>query len=78
MLFEPRLAYSRLRPGGLLIADDIEWNDAFDIFHRESCHSNDRMIVVNRGYADMGIIAKAMSEAQPHFAGTNLDSPKRG
>ena len=58
MLFELHLAYSHLRPGGLLIADDIEWNDAFDIFQRESCHSSDRIIVVNRGYADMGIIAK--------------------
>ena len=59
MLFELRLAYSHLRPGGLLVADDIEWNDAFDIFDRESCHSNDRIVVVNRGYADMGIIVKA-------------------
>lgn len=32
MLFEFELAWEWLNPGGILVADDITWNDAFDRF----------------------------------------------
>ena len=32
MLFEYRLAWRRLRPGGLLVSDDVFWNPAFWAF----------------------------------------------
>lgn len=35
MSFEYRLAWGHLRPGGLLLSDDIGWNDAFYRFCRE-------------------------------------------
>jgi predicted O-methyltransferase YrrM len=35
MLFEYRTAYPRLRPGGLLISDDVLWNAAFSQFSGE-------------------------------------------
>ena len=35
MLSEYHAAYPRLRPGGLLISDDADWNHAFSQFMRE-------------------------------------------
>lgn len=32
MMFEYELAYEWLAEGGVLLSDDISWNDAFDIF----------------------------------------------
>lgn len=32
MMFEYELAYEWLEPGGLILSDDISWNDAFDVF----------------------------------------------
>lgn len=32
MMFEFELAWEWLRPGGVLVADDIDWNDAFERF----------------------------------------------
>lgn len=32
MMFEFELAWEWLRPGGIIFADDIHWNDAFDVF----------------------------------------------
>lgn len=34
MLFEYRVAWRRLRPGGLLLSDDVSWNRAFWAFTR--------------------------------------------
>ena len=34
MLFEYRLAWRHLRPGGLLVSDDVFWNPAFWLFTR--------------------------------------------
>jgi len=36
MLFEYREAWKHLRPGGLIISDDIDWSPAFDQFIRET------------------------------------------
>lgn len=32
MMFEFELAWEWLRPGGVLVADDVDWNDAFESF----------------------------------------------
>ena len=47
MIFEFELGWEWLEPGGVLIADDISWNDAFQIFIKEKecdsglIHGND-------------------------------------
>lgn len=33
MMFEYELAHEWLRDGGVILSDDITWNDAFDVFH---------------------------------------------
>lgn len=35
MLFEFEVAWEWLTPGGLILSDDIDWNDAFETFVRE-------------------------------------------
>lgn len=46
MLFEYRWGFSHLRPGGLLISDDIHWNTAFPEFTKD--HASELRVIADR------------------------------
>lgn len=49
LMFELELAYEWLRPGGLILADDISWNNAFSAFTAERGGQHGRL-APNTGY----------------------------